>query len=200
MKLRTVRPEEWQAQPAVGLQRREVLEYVLWYVVNRAGASDPGDYDELSEPDATRLVLEEYKTTNDPVRAFWADMREELVWDFVPFIFLYDLYKAWFASMNPSGSPVSHKGFVSDLVAILAKDPAWSCPDKSRLVRRKNTMDSPEPLIADYDLKSWATPGYTGTDRMKKSMPLLKDRYRGVSRRLTPAQPAAATPDHDKDD
>ena len=42
--------------------------------------------------------------------------------------------------------------------------------------------------------------GYTGTDRMKKSMPLLKDRYRGVSRRPAPAQPAAAAPDNDKDD
>ena len=60
--------------------------------------------------------------------------------------------------------------------------------------------DDPEPLIADYDLKSWTTPGYTGTDRMKKSMPLLKDRYRGVSRRPAPAQPAAAAPDNDKDD
>src|SRR5699024_7042700 len=58
------------------LQRKEVLEYALWYVINRAGAETPGCYYELSEPEATRAVLSEYKEHNDPVRAFWLEFRD----------------------------------------------------------------------------------------------------------------------------
>lgn len=36
------------------LQRREVLEYVLWYVVNRAGTTTPGNYYELAKPPGHR--------------------------------------------------------------------------------------------------------------------------------------------------
>src|SRR5690606_14693846 len=78
------------------LQRREVLEYVFWYAINRAGAASPGDYYELSEPAATKEVLAEYKDFNDPVRAFWEEFRLRLAWDLAPFTFLYALYKAWF--------------------------------------------------------------------------------------------------------
>lgn len=91
------------------LQRQDVLEYVLWRVLHVAGSSTPGSYYELSEPDATQVVLGEYKETNDPVRSFWEEFKTEFVWALLPFPFLYDLYKSWFAKVSPSGaqSPAS---------------------------------------------------------------------------------------------
>src|SRR5699024_7550393 len=143
------------------LKRREVLEYALWYVLNRAGASDPGCYYQLSEPPATKEVLAEYKEANDPVRAFWQEFRERLVWDLVPFTFAYDLYKAWFAEVSPSGSPVSNKQFITDLVAITRSDPLWHCPDKNKKHRHGQLMAKPELTIAEYDLRRWMNPKYT---------------------------------------
>lgn len=171
------------------LQRREVLEYALWYVLNRAGAADPGNYYQLSEPVSTREVLAEYKEVNDPVRAFWEEFRERLVWDLQPFTFLYDLYKSWFADVSPSGSPVSNKQFVTDLVSIVRADPRWHCPDKNRKVRPGHMMDDPEPLIAEYELKKWLNPHYSGTDPVKRSQPRLQANYRGLLRHSGPAAP-----------
>lgn len=186
------------------LKRREVLEYVLWYVLNRAGTSDPGNYYELAEPPATKAVLAEYKEANDPVRAFWEEFRERLVWDLVPFTFAYDLYKAWFAEVSPSGSPVSNKQFISDLVAIVRPDPIWHCPDKNKKIRPGQMMTKPEPVIAEYDLKRWVNPHYSGSDAMKKSQPALAASYRGLQRHTGPTATAAApdstsTDPHDKD-
>ncbi|WP_234431270.1 DNA primase family protein [Streptomyces sp. NRRL F-5053] len=177
------------------LQRREVLEYALWHVFNRAGSTDPGSYYELSEPPATKEVLAEYKEVNDPVRDFWEEFREQLVWDLVPFTFLYDLYKAWFADVSPSGSPVSRKRFVTDLVAITHKDPLWDCPDKTRKIRPGQMMSTPETLIAEYELPKWLNPSYKGTDQKRRSKPLVKANYRGLLRRH--AGPAAPAGDSD---
>jgi putative DNA primase/helicase len=169
------------------LQRREVLEYALWYVLNRAGAADPGNYYQLSEPVATKDVLAEYKEANDPVRAFWEEFRERLVWDLVPFTFTYDLYKAWFADVSPSGSPVSNKQFITDLVAIVRPDPLWHCPDKNKKIRPGQMMATPETTIAEYELKKWMNPHYSGSDPKKKSQPVLQANYRGLLRHTGPA-------------
>ncbi|QXV62919.1 phage/plasmid primase, P4 family [Amycolatopsis sp. TNS106] len=165
------------------LQRTEVLEYVLWYVLNKAGAASPGNYYQLSEPVATREVLAEYKEANDPVRAFWAEFRERLTWSLLPFTFLYDLYKAWFADMSPSGSPVSNKQFIADLVAIVRADTLWHCPDKNRKIRPGQMMDDPEPTIAEYELVKWTNPDYKGSDPLRISLPRLRANYRGLIRR-----------------
>ncbi|WP_327357805.1 DNA primase family protein [Streptomyces sp. NBC_01304] len=177
------------------LQRREVLEYVFWYAINRAGASSPGDYYQLSEPVATKEVLAEYKEVNDPVRAFWEEFRERLVWDLAPFTFLYDLYKAWFADVSPSGSPVSNKQFITDLVAIVRPDALWHCPDKNRKIRPGRMMSDPEVLIAEYELKKWSHPSYTGSDPKKKSQPTLQANYRGLLRQTGASAPAGDTTD-----
>ncbi|WP_405749213.1 phage/plasmid primase, P4 family [Streptomyces sp. NBC_01411] len=166
------------------LQRREVLEYVFWYAINRAGASSPGDYYVLSEPEGTKVVLAEYKEANDPVRDFWEEFRSRLVWDLAPFTFLYDLYKAWFADVSPSGSPVSNKQFITDLVAIVRPDALWHCPDKTRKIRPGQMMGDPEPLIAEYELKKWANPSNNGSNALKTSQPKLQlsASYRGLLR------------------
>ncbi|MGW3197113.1 DNA primase family protein [Streptomyces sp. NPDC001118] len=177
------------------LQRREVLEYVFWYAINRAGASSPGDYYVLSEPVGTKVVLAEYKEANDPVRDFWGEFRSRLVWDLAPFTFLYDLYKAWFADVSPSGSPVSNKQFITDLVAIVRPDALWHCPDKNRKIRPGQMMHTPEVLIAEYELKKWMHPSYTGSDPKKKSQPTLQANYRGLLRQTGASAPTDDTTD-----
>ena len=165
------------------LHRREVLEYVLWYVLNEAGSASPGSYYELSEPQATKNVLAEYKEVNDPVRAFWEEFRLRLVWKLAPFTFLYDLYKEWLADVSPSGSPVSRNQFITDLVSIVRDDTLWHCPDKGKRLRPGRMMDAAEPLIAEYNLTRWMDPHYAGgRDPLKKCHPVLQGHYRGLLR------------------
>ncbi|WP_311245307.1 MULTISPECIES: phage/plasmid primase, P4 family [unclassified Microbacterium] len=171
--------------------RDQVLQYVLKRVLHM-------DYYVLSEPEATRLVLDEYKKANDPVRAFWDEFEEVFVWDLLPFPFLYDLYKSWFAKTNPSGSPIGRNNFITDLVAIVDKSELWYCQDKTAKIRPANRMDKPEPLIARFDLRDWMNPGYLGTDPLKKSLfsPLAAN-YRGLQRQAGTGAAAPAPTDDD---
>ncbi|MFC0674560.1 DNA primase family protein [Brachybacterium hainanense] len=165
------------------LQRPEVLQYVLWYVLHEAGAADPGSYYELSEPVATQEVLADFKEVNDPVRAFWEEFRERFAWDLLPFTFLYDLFKAWFREVSPSGSPVSMNQFRSDLLGLVRTDPMWHCADKSKKHRPGNMMALPEILIAEYELAKWLSPTFKGSDITRRSKPVLSASYRGILRR-----------------
>lgn len=172
------------------LQRPEVLEYALWHVLHKAGTSaykekgvdEPGSYYTLSAPPATQEALDEYKQTNDPVRAFWDEFRELFAWDLLPFTFLYDLYKTWFNQVSPSGSPLSRQQFVTDLAAIAEPDTLWHCPDKNRKIRPGQLMNVPETLIAEFDLKNWKNPTYRGCDPDKIGQPIIKPNYRGLLR------------------
>lgn len=180
------------------LQREELLEYVFWYVINKAGTSDykgettdrPGSYYTLSAPPATQRMLEEYRETNDPVRSFWDEIRELLVWDRVPMIFIYSLYRAWFPKNHPSGKPISRNRFSTELLELLRGDDEWYCLDRNARIRPDmSMMTRPEPLIAEYELRDWYTPGYTGTDRLKLCRPALKPNYRGMIQRTDPQSP-----------
>ena len=167
------RARKYIKQDYVG--RKEVLEYVLWKVLNM-------NYYELSEPAACRALLYEYKDFNDPVREFVADIMPRLVWDLIPFNFIYDLYKSWFRRYCPSGSVQSRQTFVSDLLSILPELPDWECPGRGNRIRPGHMMDKPEPLIAEYDLVEWKNPVYCGGDLNKICHPALKESYRGLSR------------------
>lgn len=174
--------------------RDSVLQYVLKRVLHM-------DYYVLSEPEAARLVLEEYKGFNDPVRSFWDEFEEAFVWDLLPFSFLYDLYKAWFVKTNPSGSPTGRNVFVNDLVGIVDKSTLWYCADKAAKIRPASRMSAPEPLIARFDLKDWMNQTYTGTDPLKKSVvsPLAVS-YRGFQRQVGTGAHAAAPASTGDDD
>ncbi len=170
--------------------RAEVLEYVLKRVLHM-------DYYVLSEPEATQLVLAEYKTYNDPVRAFWDEFEDAFVWDLLPFQFLYDLYKSWFAKTNPSGSPIGRSGFVRDLVGIVEKSTVFYCTDKSAKIRSARRMVAPEPLILRFDLKDWMNQSYQGNDPLKRGLCYPQSpNYRGVLR-YKGTQPAAGDDDED---
>ena len=174
------------------VKRKEVLEYVLWRVLNM-------NYYELSEPAACRALLYEYKGFNDPIREFVADIMPRLVWDLVPFSFLYSLYKAWFRRYCPSGSVQSKQTFVTDLLSILPELPDWECSGRDKRIRRGHMMDAPELLIAEYDLIEWKNPVYHGADQNKICQPMLMDSYRGL-RRIGAASASVSNDDDDGND
>lgn len=167
--------------------RDTVLQYVLHRVLHM-------NYYVLSEPAATKLVLEEYKGFNDPVRAFWDEFEEEFAWDLLPFSFLYDVYKVWFSKTNPSGSPLGRNAFIGDLVGIISKSDSWFCTDKTAKIRPGTKMNAPEPIITKYDLRDWMHQGYTGADQDKKATvyPLAAS-YRGIQRHAGSGAPSATT-------
>jgi putative DNA primase/helicase len=171
------------------LHRDDVLEYVLWRVLHM-------DYYELSEPEATKLVLAEYKQFNDPVRAFFEEFEDQFVWDLLPFAFLYDLYRVWFTQTSPSGSPVGRNIFIKDIVAIVRQSKTWFCKDKNLNIRPSNKLSIPEPLVTDHDLKDWMNKSYPGSSVAQKALPYpLKGTYRGLLRTL----PSSGMGDDDSD-
>lgn len=160
------------------LARPAVLRYVLRRVLELTD-----DYWVLSEPAATQQVLDEYKEFNDPVRSFWEEVEDQFVWDLLPFGFLYDLYKAWFSRTNPSGSPVGRNAFITDLLSILNKSTTWYCSDKRAKIRSAARMLTPEPLIAQFQLKDWENANYRGADPLGKCIPHPQaPNYRGIQR------------------
>ena len=157
------------------LHRTEVLEYVLYKVLML-------DYYELPVPKACKEVLDEYKKYNDPVRQFMSEIMGQLVWDLVPFKFLYELYNAWYKKNMGGDNRSSAQAFKKELLKILKEYPDWkSGGDKP--YRPANRMDKPEPLIAEYELKDWMNPMFiSSNDVNKKCIPVLKATYNGILR------------------
>ena len=158
------------------LHRKEVLEYVLYRALHV-------NVYKLSEPEACRAVMNEFKENNDPVRQFMNEFSSQFVWDLLPFSFLYDLFKVWFKKNNPNGSILGRNTFIADLTNILEDYPDWYCDKKSDSIRPAHRMDAKEYLIWDYNLLDWQDPYYSGTDKDKICNPKLKDSYTGLKRR-----------------
>ena len=135
------------------LHRQEVLEYVLHRVLHM-------NYYELSEPDACKIALAEYKEYNDPVRQFADEVLPQSNWDLLPFPYLYALYTEWFKRSAPSGKVQSRNTFINDLLAVIEHDPDWECKDKRKQIRGGKHMVAQEPLLATYDLRDWMNPRY----------------------------------------
>ena len=163
------------------LHRLDVLEYVLYKVLMM-------DYYELPVPQACKEMLDEYKEFNDPVRQFMSEVMNKLVWDLVPFAFLYDLYCSWH-KRNVGGNMIaSHKVFKAEFLTLLKDYPGWQYAGRDakgneKSFRPDNKMDKPEPLIAEYNLTGWMNPMYmSSTDISKKCTPQLKSTYSGIIR------------------
>ena len=161
------------------LHRKDVLEYVLRRVLELMP-----DYYELPEPEACKAALEDYREFNNPVQNFLTETLPLLVWDLVPWGFLYDLYKAWFQQANPSGSIQGRNTFVNDVKALLGAWPEWQPTNSRDGMRVGNRMSEPEPLIHEYDLTNWMNPYYSKSSNIDaKCTPLnLKDKYIGMFR------------------
>ena len=156
------------------LNRRDVLEYVLYHVLAET------DYYELDEPKACRELLADFKGYNDAVRQFLEDVLPEASWDLLPWQFLYDLYRRWMERFNPSGRPESKNAFVKDVKLLEAELGEWEVTPNT--VRSANKMDWPEPLILEYNVREWMNMAYRGSDPGRIAMPDLKERYLGLLR------------------
>lgn len=160
------------------LNRKEVLEYVLYQAINT-------DFYSFSEPEVCKAVLGQYKNYVDSVREFWDELSPEFAWDFYPNEFLYDLFREWHKKNCPDEGEIPKLTFLKRLKAILKEDAHWKPTDDSGPISRitlinQNLMDGPELLIVEYGLIDWINPTYKGTDRQKLSMPVLtKTSYRG---------------------
>lgn len=147
----------------VYLSHPDVLEYVL----NKLLMSD---YYELPEPDSCKAALSDYKENNDPVRQFWAEFEDELVWDLLPYPFLFDLYKAWYDETYPRAQQMSRPSFINALKTIVQRESiVWTCDDDNKKKYRiGDKMSKPEMLIDTYHLKNWESKSYQGRDPKKK--------------------------------
>jgi poxvirus D5 protein-like len=134
------------------MHRTEVLEYVLYRVLS-------GNFYELSEPAAVRAALHQYKIENDPVRAFAEEFLDRVVWDLLPWRFLYALYRAWLTKDQPSNPPLGYNKFVKHLTLILqeavgeGEGYGWFVTPAA--VRTKNRILGEEPLAVEYNLDQW---------------------------------------------
>lgn len=162
------------------LADQSVLEYVLHRVLHM-------NYYSLSEPETCRLALEEYKEHNDPVRLFAEEIITECVWDLLPFNFLYDLYKAWFKEISPSGKVLAQQNFTNDIINVLSSSTEWETPGKRTKIRPSTRMDDPEPLISRYQLTNWMNARYKGNDQNLINTPILAAGYRGFLRTTSSA-------------
>ena len=159
------------------INRPDVLEYVMKRVLDM-------NYYKLSEPEACKIVLEEYKTYNDPVRQFWSEFEDQFVWDFIPYSFLYSLFKEWFKRDNPSGSIMGRNTFIKDLRNVVEKSTVFTLTDPiDAKVRVGTRMNATEYLIADYNVTEWQTPGMGQTaSRAALCQPCIPERASGIVR------------------
>lgn len=157
------------------LNRAEVLEYVLYKVLNM-------NYYELNEPEECKMALSEYKMFNDPIKQFIDEFISQCVWDALPFSFLYDGYKAWYKKNSPEGKLQGKSTFISDLLNSLTNDTGWYCPGRNKAIKTGNKMDKPEMLIIEYNLTEWMNPCYRGQDRNMICLPPVKQTINGLLR------------------
>lgn len=163
------------------LGRKEVLEYVLYKVLNM-------DYYSLSEPKSCKDLITEFKEYNDPLSEFWIEFREQFVWDLLPFSFLYDLFREWSRRFCPSGKIISHNSFCRELRKLVENDTLWEAMDNPVTTGKK--IDQREPLIEEYNVKGWQNPAVCSILPLQRLW--TKSTYRGLVRKLPQACSSAS--------
>jgi DNA modification methylase len=115
--------------------------------------------------------------------AFFSQMIPRCRWSLLPYAFVYDLYQAWFPTVGLYEKPQTKTLFYQHLTDYLNDDHNWKVTDGYVSVNEDN-MPLPEPLIAEYHLKNWMNKEYQGDDVNMTCSPKLKDKYRGIERRV----------------
>lgn len=156
------------------IKRREVLEYIMKYVL-----VDMEDYYSFDEPEASKNALGEFKHDNDPVRDFWDEFEGQFQWSLLPLDFLYGLYKAWLLVNAPMTKPLQKRQFGRELRTIVKGDFTWEEGTHSRSTR----MDAPEPLLEEYNIEGWSNTSAGRSQRARYPVPsVLKNQYKGYKR------------------
>lgn len=159
------------------LNRKEVLEYVLYHVLH-----DMNFY-EFDIPQVCRDALREYQGMNDPLLQFLEEVLTEAQWTLLPSSFLYDCFKQWMKINNPSSHVEGKTTFLKHVKSNLAGFPEWSFSESQ--VNSAGRMDVTEPLAVKYCLGKWTSTGTllpNGGYTVDNSDFCLKDRYRGLVR------------------
>lgn len=165
------------------LNRPDVLEYVLYKVLHM-------DYTSIDVPATWENALEEYKENNNPILRFAHEVLPQLQNDFVPFAFLLDLYRAWYEKENGGQARTDNVRFKKEMREILERDAvgeSWTITPKDKETVRAtkaHSMDKPEPLITEYNLREWADPRYSASKDDEKRATFnpdaVKKKYRGA--------------------
>lgn len=158
------------------IARTEVLEYVLFKALNM-------NFYDFSEPQACKEALIDQREMNDPIRQFWVEVKDQFVWELLPREFLYDLFKSWVKKNIPNCHIKGKRNFMDELTDIVMEDNDWQYTGRKQVRVTKAMLDTPEPLIAAYDLVDWKNPNYTGADVSRICVPEFKEKYTGLTRR-----------------
>lgn len=169
--------------------RQDVLQYVLKKVLLLMPS-----YYELPESEACKALLEECKLNNDPVRQFWLELKGEFKWTFLPYKFLYALFKAWhtrnIAGGRFSGS-LGRNTFINRLNEIVQEEAEWIVQEREsggtsfKQVSTIGHMDVPEPLLVEYCLRDWQDLSFISkpAEMMMVNRSMVKPKERGLLRK-----------------
>lgn len=119
------------------------------------------------------------------MREFWGEFADEFVWDLLPTPFLFDLYKAWSAQVNPRG-PDQPGRFTQSLRQVLEGDAVWDFSDPLRKTRtsvRMSRPGAPHRHLRPGAVDEPRLPGQGRGRPRQLCLPATADRYRGVVRR-----------------
>ena len=157
--------------------RKEVLEYFV------KKALELGNSEEYVVPKVCEELLGEYKRVNNPISDFLNEILPKLVWELVPYKFLFDCFKVWYKE-NCTGTPFGRNTFLEKLRQVITSEysASWTYTPKGRSVPPNGRMNKPEPLIAYYNLADWMNSMYHGNDINEICRPDLKKKYEGLMR------------------
>ncbi|MEX0158610.1 MULTISPECIES: DNA primase family protein [unclassified Microbacterium] len=172
-----------------GSENKEIKEKyladpaVLSYVLKRALHMQ---HTAFTVPEVSRVALERWFAANNKVVGWWEEHKDQFVWDLLPWAFLYDAYKAWYANVEPSGTVEGFNQFSESLKDHLQASKSWSVTSSS--MRPGSRMSAPEPLVNEHKLTAWMNQTYSGSGPLKRTFPYpLKTNYKGILRLQAPA-------------
>ncbi|WP_153302198.1 phage/plasmid primase, P4 family [Microbacterium foliorum] len=164
----------------VYLKDPEVLAYVLKRALHMTHTA-------FDVPLVSQQASERWFSSNNKVVGWWMEHKDQFAWDLLPWAFLYDAYKAWHSTVEPSGMVEGLNQFTESLREHLRASEEWMPTATS--TRPGGRMVEPEPLIEEYNLTRWMNPTYTGTDPRRRCVPVLKANYKGLLRRVVSTAP-----------
>lgn len=158
------------------LNRPEVLEYVLYKVLNM-------DYYEINEPEYCKETMNLYKIHNDPVRDFMNETMPQFGADAIPSEYLYVLYGKWLEQNNPAAKKfmLGKTNFLAEFKELLANYPEWYFPKDHFRVKAKY-LDKQELTLHIYDLKEWMTDPNSSDPNVRYKLKWEQPFMRGILR------------------
>ncbi|WP_145941597.1 phage/plasmid primase, P4 family [Corynebacterium glyciniphilum] len=152
------------------ISRTEVLEFLV-----RFALVDLPEFGRFTVPEASVELSHEQQLDSNAALAFWEEFSEQFRWFHLPSQWLYDLYKKWTVSVNPSGSALSMRKFLDQLEPVAAAD-GWVTGRFSG-----TSLCEREPLTLQYGLMfDWGSPeAHSDNGRAKVPEAVKQARFRG---------------------